>query len=118
MDSSREMTLEEWVKQLPEFHLANREYYELRYYKLIYDNLNDRNKNAQALLDKLANLQNENDRLTSIIERGNEIRNNRENNEYQEASHYNWLDDQNEKLEKRVQELEEKLYNITGHYDH
>lgn len=45
--------------------------------------------------------------LTNIIERGNEIRNNWENGEYQEAAHYNWLDDQINRLEAENKALKE-----------
>ena len=45
------------------------------------------------------------EKLKSVIERGDEIKNNWENKCYQEAAHYNWLDDKNEKLEQEVAEL-------------
>lgn len=43
-------------------------------------------------------------RLNTIVERGDDIANNWENNCYQEAVHYNWLDDQNTKLQDLLNE--------------
>lgn len=57
--------------------------------------------------------------LESIIERGDEIKNNWENNCYQEAARYNWLDDQTHEkdqlifnLEVRLKEAEEVLSKV------
>lgn len=48
-------------------------------------------------------------RLKEIIERGEEIKNNWENNCYQEAVHYNWLDDQNAKLRDALGKAKDEL---------
>lgn len=57
-----------------------------------------------SLIEQRDYLNNRVNDLESIIERGDEIRNNWENNEYQEAVHYNWLDDQNVKLQELLNE--------------
>lgn len=41
--------------------------------------------------------------LKAVINRGDEIKNNWENNEYQEAAHYTKLDDDNEKLQSQLE---------------
>ena len=43
------------------------------------------------------------DNLKAVINRGDEIKNNWENNEYQEAAHYTKLDDDNEKLQSQLE---------------
>ena len=63
----------------------------------------------KELENKLKNRDEEIERLKAIIERGNEIRNNWENNEYQEAAHYNWLDDENHRIEQHGLNLELQL---------
>ena len=66
-------------------------------------------KEYDKLLNQLKDRDQEIERLKAIIERGNEIRNNWENNEYQEAAHYNWLDDENHRIEQHGLNLELQL---------
>lgn len=57
-----------------------------------------------SLIEQRDSLNEKVNELENIIERGDEIANNWENNCYQEAVHYNWLDDQNTKLQDLLNE--------------
>lgn len=63
----------------------------------------------ELVMRQLKNRDQEIERLKAIIERGSEIRNNWENNEYQEASYYTWLDDENRRIEQHSLNLEVQL---------
>jgi hypothetical protein len=58
------------------------------------------------------------ERLNKIIERGEGIRNNWESNEYQEATHYNWLDDKNHELEHENMNLQLELDGLNETLNH
>jgi len=70
----------------------------------------------EDLRERIEQLKTENDKLNLIIIRGDNIRNNYESNEYQEAVHYNWLDDHNNKLEVENEDLKVKLNVVKKDY--